>query len=448
MNNNFPDDFLWGAATAAFQVEGHLLADGAGESSWLNFCREPGRIENDDIPLIGASQYTLYKEDIALMKELGIKAYRFSLGWSRIFPDGTGRVNPGGVDYYNRLIDELLQNGIQPWPTVFHWDLPQKLEDNGGWRNKDTAYALGEYAGFVAQTFSDRVKNFFTVNEIICFTRAGYGDGVFAPGLKLDTKSVNQTIHNGCLAHGLAMQAMRAVTGNNVRLGLVDNCTSTVPVYETPENIAAAAKAFRIVNAQISTLINEGRYIDEFIAEQKGNMPEYSDDELKIISTPTDFNGLNLYAPYHVIADESKPRGYREVIKPEGYPRMNMSWLHIGPEIIYYAAKHVQQHWKSKAIYITENGCAAIDKKSHDGEVYDSDRIFYLRGHLQAAKRAVDEGIPLKGYFVWSLLDNFEWASGFQKRFGIVYVNYNDLKRTPKLSAKYYRAVINANQVL
>jgi beta-glucosidase len=448
MNNKFPGDFVWGAATAAFQVEGHLLADGAGESSWLNFCRQPGRIDNDDIPLTGVSQYTMYKDDIRLMKQLGIKAYRFSFGWSRIFPDGTGRVNAAGVDYYNRLVDELLKNDIEPWATVFHWDLPQKLEDNGGWRNKDTARALGEYAGFIAKSFSDRIKNFFTINEIICFTRASYGDGVFAPGLKLDKKTVNQTIHNGCLAHGLAMQSMRANATSPIKLGIVDNSAPVVPVIETPENIKIAAKAFRIINAQISTVIHEGRYIDELKAEQKDNMPDYTDEELKIIGTPMDFDGLNLYAPTHVIADESATNGFREINKPEGYPRMNMPWLYIGHDIIYYTAKHVHQLWGSKAMYITENGCAAQDKKSLDGEIYDTDRIFYLRGHLQSVKRAIDENIPLKGYFVWSLLDNFEWASGFQKRFGIVYVDFQTLKRTPKLSAKFYREVIKANQVV
>ena len=445
---SFPKDFLWGAATASFQVEGHLEADGAGESNWLHFCRKPGTIENDDIPLVGSSQYTLYKEDVQLMKWLGIKAYRFSIAWSRIFPEGTGRINPAGLDYYNRLIDELLANGIEPWITMFHWDLPQALEEKGGWLNKDTCKAFGDYSGYVASKITDRVKRFFTVNEIICFTRAGYGDGGSAPGLRLGRKKVNQTIHNGCLAHGMALAALRANAPKDVIVGLVDNPGNYVPAIETPEHIEATRKAFRLQNGQILTLIREGRYPDEVIADLGADMPEYTDEELKLIGAPIDFQGLNIYTPEYVMADDSAPRGYRIIPRCASHPQMNVEWLKFGPECLYWTPRHCHDLWNTVPIYITENGCPSADRLASDGEVYDTDRTMYLRTYLRNAQRATAEGIPLKGYFVWSLLDNFEWAQGFQKRFGIVYVNYSTLKRTPKMSAKFYRSCIAANAVL
>lgn len=446
---NFPKDFLWGAATASFQVEGYPQADGAGVSNWDYFSHQPGTVANDHNGDVGAGQYLKYKEDVQLMKWLGLKAYRFSISWSRIFPDGTGRVNEKGLQYYQNLIDELLANGIQPWVTMFHWDLPQALEDRwGGWRSKDTAKAFGDYAGFVTSKISDRVTNYFTVNEIMCFTELSFGQGVFAPGLKLDRKSVNQTIHNACLGHGLALQAIRANAVKTPNVGIVENSPPCVPVFETAEHIAAARKAYRFMEANRLTVMMEGRYPEEWLKKVGTDAPEYTDEELKIISTPMDFVGLNLYAPDHIMAAPQEELGYAVVPKPEGYPRMNMPWLYIGPEIIYWASRFCKELWDVKALYITENGCAAQDKMQRDGEVYDTDRIMYLRGHFQAAHRTVSAGIPLKGYFVWSLMDNFEWACGYDKRFGIVYVNYQTLERTPKLSAKFYREVINGNAVV
>lgn len=443
-----PENFLWGAATAAFQVEGHLEADGAGPSNWLEFCRRPGTIANDDIPLSGASQYTLYREDVQLMKALGIRAYRFSIAWSRIFPEGRGRVNPAGLDYYNRLVDELLANGIQPWVTLFHWDLPLALEEKGGWRSKETCRAFADYAGFIAKKLSDRVKHYFTVNEIVCFTSAGYESGRFAPGLQLPVKEFNQTIYNGCLAHGLGVQAVRANAPADVRVGLVDNPCNCVPILETPEHIEAARKAFRLQNARILTLIREGKHPDEYLEEQGKNMPEFTDAELEAIHSPTDFQGLNIYTPEYVMADPSTPTGFRIIPQPVSHPAMNVPWLRLGPECIYWTPRFCRELWNEKEIYITENGCPSADRPAPDGHIYDTDRVMYLRAHLRNVRRAAEEGVPVRGYFVWSLLDNFEWADGFQKRFGIVYVNYSTLKRTPKLSAEFYRECIRANAVL
>ncbi len=443
-----PRNFLWGVATASFQIEGHLEADHAGLSNWLDFCRRPGTIFNDDSPMIGASHYTLYKEDIQLMKSLGIPAYRFSIAWNRIFPEGKGRFNPAGLDFYNRLVDELLANGIEPWVTLFHWDLPLELEKAGGWRNKDTCHAFADYAGFIAGKFSDRVKHYYTVNEITCFTAAGYGEGKFAPGLRLSRKEVNQTIFNGCLAHGLGVQAVKANAPADVQIGLADNPHCCVPFCETPEHIDAARKAFRLYNSPILTLIREGKYTEEYIAEQGEYLPEFRDAELEAIHSPIDFLGLNVYTPEYIMADPAAPEGFRQLPMPKSYPTMNTEWLRFGPDCIYWAPRFCRELWNEKEIYISENGCPSADRPAADGHVYDTDRIMYLREHLQNVHRAITDGIPIKGYFLWSLLDNFKWIDGFQIRFGIVYVNYSTLKRTPKLSAEYYRNCIQANAVL
>ncbi len=445
----FPKDFLWGAATASYQVEGYPLADGAGISNWHHFCHQPGRISNDHNGDIGPAQYYLYKEDVQLMKWLGLKAYRFSISWSRIFPDGESKPNHKGMDYYNRLIDQLLTNGIHPWVTMFHWDLPQALEDKyGGWRSRDTVKAFGDYVAYVTSKISDRVGNYFTVNEITCFTVLGYGNGIFAPGLKLDKKTVNQTVHHGCLAHGIASQAIRANALRPVKIGLAENMKAVVPLIADDESIEAARKAFRWYSSSRLTPMHEAAYPEEWLEEQEFDAPDFTDDDMKIIATPNDFIGINIYNPTYVRADTSSSKGFAEVPLQEGHPCMNMPWLYVDPSITYWAPRLLNEIWGVNDVYITENGCAALDRLEHDGKVYDTGRLMYLRNHFIAASKAISEGWPLKGYFVWSLMDNFEWASGFDKRFGIIYVNYQTLKRTPKVSAEFYRKVILDNRVL
>jgi beta-glucosidase len=445
----FPKDFLWGAATASYQVEGYPLADGAGMSNWQHFSNLPGRIANDHTGDIGPAQFKLYKEDIKLMKWLGLKAYRFSISWSRVFPEGEGTPNPNGLDYYDRLIDELLANGIQPWATMFHWDLPQALENKyGGWRSRDTVKAFGDHVAYVTSKISDRVSNYFTVNEIMCFTTLGYGEGIFAPGLKLDKKAVNQTVHHGCLAHGVASQAIRANAQQPVNIGLAENMAPVVPLIADEDNIEAARKAFRWYSSSKLTAMHEGAYPEEWLEEQGADAPDFTAEDMKIISTPNDFIGINIYNPVYVRADKDSPKGFAEVTLQEDHPRMNMPWLHIDPSITYWAPRFLKELWDVKGVYITENGCAALDKLDHNGKVYDTGRLMYLRNHFMSASRAVNEGWPLKGYFVWSLLDNFEWASGYDKRFGLIYVNYQTLERTPKASAEFYRSVIAENRVM
>lgn len=448
----FPKDFLFGAATASYQIEGASIEDGRGPSIWDTFSKKPGRTLFDHNGDVSVDQYHRYKEDVQLMKKLGLQAYRFSISWSRVLPEGKGPVNEMGFDYYNRLVDELLASGIQPWITLFHWDLPQALEDQyGGWRNKQIADDFADYASLVADRLSDRVKNFFTMNEFYCFIDKGYGMGdvfdSFAPGVKLPAKELNQTRHHALLAHGKAVQALRAHAKQPINVGIADNSNIYVPVTETEENITAARKAFREGNAWLITAIMEGRYLDCFLKEQGDNAPVFTEEEMKIIGSPLDFVGMNMYTPMLVQHADNKA-GYEILPFSNSHPKFHMPWLNFGPQITYWAPRFAKELWNVESFYITENGCAADDHPNIQGKIIDTDRVAYLREHFSHAARAVSEGWPLKGYFVWSLMDNFEWAYGYTRRFGIVYVNYSTLERTPKLSAEWYRDVIRNRRVL
>ncbi len=437
----FPPGFLWGSATASYQVEGGVHEDGRGPTIWDTFSHLPGAVANGDTGDVSTDYYHRYKQDIALMKDLGLRSYRFSVAWSRIFPTGTGTPNPKGLDFYNRVVDELLANNIEPFCTLYHWDLPQALQDKGGWENRDTARAFADYAGYMASKLSDRVHQFMTMNEIRTFVELGYQQGTHAPGLKLNAARVAQLNHYAVLGHGLAVQAIRAAARPGTQVGLADNVQATTPLIETEPHIAAARRAMREQNAQYLTVIREGRYTDAYLRRLGANAPKFTPEEMKIISSPLDFIGLNIYQPTYVRADNS-PLGYAVVNPPESFPHMYSPWLYVGPEAIYWATRLVNELWDPKVLYITENGASSSDVLQPDGMVVDSDRIMYLRNYLGQLQRAISEGVPVKGYFVWSLLDNFEWADGYGKRFGIVYVDYATQKRTPKMSAAFYRDVI------
>ena len=450
MDYNFPKDFIWGGATASHQVESCLHEDGAGLSNWEHFALQNGRIVNDDVAEFGPQQYRFYREDIKLMKELGIHAHRFSVAWPRIIPNADGVLNEKGLDYYDRFIDELLANDIQPWMTLFHWDFPQVLEEKfGGWRSKEIIIPFTDFAQVVIEKYSDRVKNFFTINEIMCFTSLSYGNEAHhAPGLKCSEQIWRQSVHNGLLAHGTALKLIREIVPD-AKAGLVDNPTVTVPIIATEENIAAATKAFRDINMERLSPVFEGSYPQEFI-ERIGeeNMPHYTSEELELISAPMDFVGYNVYAPTYVEANSENEATYNILPLPNGYPKLDMPWLNIGPDIIYYVGKHSVDLWNVENIFITENGCACQDKLTTDGRVIDSDRVLYLKKHLESLSYAIEKNIPFRGYFVWSLFDNYEWSWGFQKRFGIIYVNYNTKERIFKESAKFYKNTIKNNRVL
>ncbi len=443
----FPESFLWGCATASYQVEGAAAEDGRKPSVWDTYARQPGRVAMGHTGDIAADQYHRYKQDIQLIKALGAKAYRFSVAWPRVFPDGSGQPNEKGIAYYQRLVDALLAAGIEPYATLFHWDLPQALEDSvGGWRSRETAKLFGEYASFVTRRLSDRVSHFFTINEFSCFTDEGYGSGTKAPGLKLPAREVNQVRHCAVLAHGIALQAIRAAARRPVEVGIAENPTMCVPVIETEPHIAAARRAMRELNAQFLTAVLEGSYTPAYLEAAGKDAPQFTPEDMKTIGGRLDFVGLNCYAPTHIRAD-SGPSGFAVVPHPASYPHMASGWLYFGPEILYWAPRHLKEIWGVNNVMITENGCSADDPVAADGRVYDTDRVMYLRNHLAQAHRAVSEGWPLTGYFLWSLLDNFEWADGYTKRFGIYYVNFETQERTPKLSADFYRETIARNAV-
>ena len=441
---SFPAGFLWGSATASYQVEGAVHEDGRGPSVWDTFSHTAGKVHNGDTGDIADDYYHRYKEDIALMKALGLKTCRFSIAWSRVFPTGIGAPNPKGLDFYKRMVDELHANGIEPYCTLYHWDLPQALQDTGGWQSRDTAKAFADYCAYTVHNLADRVSHYMTMNEMRSFVELGYSNGTHAPGLKLDAAKLAQLNHYVVLAHGLAVQAIRAAGRADTRVGIADNPEATTPVIETPENIKAAETALREENAMFLTVLLDGKYTDAYLARLGPSAPKFTPEEMKTIASPMDFVGLNIYQPSYVRAAEN-PLGYVKVPNPTSYPHMASPWLTIGPESLYWIPKMVAKLWQVRELYITENGCSSDDVVAADGHVYDSDRVMYLRNYLTQLQRAVAEGVPVKGYFLWSLLDNFEWADGYEKRFGITYVDFTTQKRTPKLSSEFYRTVIARN---
>jgi beta-glucosidase len=438
-DRSFPKDFRWGCATASYQIEGAASEDGRGKTNWDVFSHTPGKVANGDTGDVACDSYHRYAEDRALLQGLGVDMYRMSLAWSRIFPEGRGKPNPKGVDHYKRVIDDLLGANITPYVTMFHWDLPAALP--GGWQNRDTAKAFADYAGYMAGQLGDRVKHFMTTNELRCFTDLGHKVGIHAPGLKLDEKAANQVRHHGCLAHGLGVQAIRAHVPAGTQVGIAENPNLFVPVIETPEHIEAARNATRDDNAMFLGAVMEGKYSDWYLQSQGANAPQVQAGDMTAIGSPLDFVGLNIYTPGYVRADETAPRGYAIVPRQPSSPRMASPWLYVGPEVMYWGVRQVSELWKPKAIYISENGCSADDPVSN-GRIDDSDRVMYLRNYITHLQRAVAEGYPAAGYFLWSLLDNFEWADGYGKRFGVHHVDFATQKRTPKLSAYWYRELI------
>jgi beta-glucosidase len=456
----FPDGFVWGLATSAYQIEGAAAEDGRGPSIWDTFAHLPGTIANGDTGDVASDHYHRYREDVAMLKTLGARAYRFSVAWPRIFPEGVGEPNAKGLDFYERLVDELLDAGIEPYATLYHWDLPQALQDlHGGWQSMETVNAFAEYAGTVAERLGDRVRRFITINEFHVFVDIGHrgidydvgGATVrvhFPPALSLAPGELNQVRHHAVLAHGLAVEAIRARAGRAVSCGIAENLDVAVPVIDTPEHVRAAETATRELNAQFLTVILEGRYTDAYLEQQGPDAPTFTDDELRTISSPLDFVGLNIYRPAVYVEPGDDRVGYREVRINASHPTMESAWHLLGPEVLYWGPRLVRSLWNPASIVITENGSAAADVVADDGRVYDTDRIMYLRASLTELQRAVAEGMPVDGYFLWSALDNFEWRDGFGKRFGIVYVDFETQERIPKLSASWYRTAVERNAVV
>jgi beta-glucosidase len=350
----FPQGFLWGSATASYQVEGAVKEGGRGTTIWDTFSHTAGKTAHGDTGDVADDFFHRYREDVQLMRDLGLKTCRFSIAWSRIFPTGTGAPNQAGLDFYRKLADTLLEHGIEPYATLYHWDLPQPLQDKGGWESRDTVKAFGEYAGFTAGKLSDRVKHFMTTNEISTFTELGYGTGIHAPGLKVGPKRLAQLTHHAVLGHGTAVRAIRA-SAPSAMVGLAENPRAVVPVIESPEHVQAAHTAMREENAQYLGVILGGKYTDLYLKKLGANAPQFTPEDLSTISSPLDFVGINIYTPSYVRADANEA-GYAMVPPPSSFPTMFSPWLAVGPEALYWGPKLIYDNWRPKAMFITENG--------------------------------------------------------------------------------------------
>jgi beta-glucosidase len=438
----FPYGFKWGCATAAYQIEGAVNEDGRGRSIWDDFVHTPGRIADGATADVACDSYHRYRDDTRLLKALGANIYRFSIAWPRIFPQGRGAANAKGVSHYDRVVDDLLAHGIEPHICLYHWDLPAALA--GGWQSRDTAEAFAEYAGFMAEKLSDRVNHFMTLNEMASFVDIGYGGGGHAPGLKLPAAALNQVRHHALLAHGLGVQAIRARGRSGTRVGLAENPLITVPTIETPENVAAARLAMRDMNASYLTPVLEGRYTDAYQKRMGADAPAIRDGDMAVIGSKIDFVGLNIYTGIYVQAAAEEKGGYEYLSPPKSHPKMLVPWLRVLPDSLYWGPRLLSEVWNPQAIFISENG-APSDDVAVDGKVNDTDRLMYLQNYVGHLQRACAEGYPVSGYFLWTLLDNFEWAEGFTKRFGIHHTDFATQQRTPKLSALWYRELIQRN---
>jgi beta-glucosidase len=443
----FPKNFVWGLATAAPQIEGAFEADGKGESIWDRFAKTPGKVRNGDTLDTACDHFHKYRADFRLIRSMGVRNYRLSIAWPRIFPDGDGTPNLKGLDFYKRQLDELQKNGITPWVTMFHWDLPQALETRfGGWRDRRVADAFALYADTIVKAFGDRVEHWITLNEILCFTRLGYGTGQKAPGLKLPEGEVNQTYHHALLCHGHGVRAVREHGVRKAKVGITDNCGISIPVTETPEDIEAAKVEFQRDNWLTIDAIYRGGYNAGMLREAGADAPKSRKGDFDLISLPTDFLGLNIYTGKFVRAGR---RGKPEVVPfPENYPTADTPWLKILPQSMYWGPRHVTELYGVKEIHITENGCGYNDKPTADGSIDDLHRRDLVRNYLGELLRGIRDGYPVKGYFLWSLIDNFEWEDGYDMRFGVIHCDFKTQKRTPKLSAKWYSRVVSENRLV
>lgn len=442
----FPKNFVWGVAMSAPQIEGASFTDGKGASVWDTFARLPGKIQNGDHLDIACDHYHRFRDDFALMARLGVKNYRLSIAWPRVFPNGRGSVNQTGVDFYNQLIDAMLAEGITPWVTMFHWDLPQALEDIGGWRVRKTVDAFAAYADLLVKSYGDRVKHWITLNEIVCFTAHGYGTGSKAPGCKESERVVNQTYHHALMCHGHGVRAVREFGGKDAQVGLADNPVVPVPFTETERDIAAARKAFIAENIRVLDPIYRGRYSLAYLRGAGAAAPRFERRDFDLISQPTDFIGLNIYTGYFVRAGKhGKPE---RLPFPSGFPRADSPWIYTLPQVIHWAPRFMHEIYGVQAMYITENGTGYQEAPPVNDEVIDLHRREYLRNYLRELHSAILMGVPVKGYFLWSFLDNFEWDEGYDRRFGTVYVDFETQKRTPKLSAHWYTRVMAENRIV
>ena len=432
----FPADFRWGAAVSAYQIEGAVAEDGRGESIWDRFSATPGKVVGGDSGAVACDSYHRYREDVRLMKELGLSAYRFSIAWPRILPEGRGRTNAAGLDFYDKQVDELLAAGIEPFVTLYHWDLPQALEDRGGWPVRETAEAFAEYVEVVAGRLGDRVRNWITQCEPWVVAWLGYGTGEHAPGRKSDADAL-AAAHHVLLSHGLAADVLRREAPES-RLGITIDLVAFHPLTDSPEDLAALAREDGFRNRWILDPVLRGRYPDDMLERFAPMLPAIEDGDLQTISAPLDFLGVNYYT--RSVVRSNGADGRPVTVTGDDVERTEMGW-EVYPDGLYELLLRLRAEYDPPPLYVTENGAAFRDHRVN-GSVHDPKRISYVDRHLDAIARAIEDGVPVHGYFLWSLLDNFEWSFGYSRRFGIVYVDYATLERVPKASYAWYRDFI------
>ncbi len=445
---SFPKDFVWGAAAASYQIEGAYAEDGKGLSVWDMFCRKEKAVFQGHTGDVACDHYHRYASDIGLMREMGLKAYRLSISWPRVLPEGVGKVNEKGLEYYDRLIDALLAAGVDPYVTLFHWDYPLKLYQRGGWLNPDSSAWFAEYADVIGRRLSDRVSWWMTHNEPQCFTLLGHQSGNHAPGDKLELSQVLLTIHNALLAHGKGTQALRAAAKRPIKIGYAPVGSASIPVSTSPEDVRAARDhmfacdgASQWANSWWMDPVFLGKFPEDGLQAWRDKLPPIGPNDLATMHQPLDFFGTNIY--YGTLVRAGKDGKPETVEQPPGVPMNGMSWP-ITPDALYYGPKFFHERY-GKPIVITENGITVRDFVALDGKVHDPQRIDFMTRYLRSLHRAIDDGVPVLGYMHWSVMDNFEWAEGYKERFGLIYVDYATQQRTLKDSAYFYKDVIASN---
>ncbi|WP_263731620.1 GH1 family beta-glucosidase [Cellulomonas sp. SG140] len=463
----FPTDFLWGSATASYQIEGGVHEGGRGPSIWDTFSHTPGRVLNGDTGDVAVDHFHRVPQDVAIMRELGLQAYRFSIAWSRVQPTGSGEFNQAGLDFYSDLVDRLVEAGIQPVATLYHWDLPQALEDEGGWANRQTAYRFADYARRMAEVLGDRVRLWTTLNEPWCSAFLGYASGAHAPGVTDDAKAL-AAVHHLNLGHGLAARSVRAVLGEDTPVSVTLNLHVTRAASHEPADVAAKRRIDTVANEVFLGPMLLGAYPQQVFADT-ASISDWSfvqDGDLDLIRVPLTLLGVNYYAtglvragaPAAVTPGEPGPDGHRAAEHSPWVGADQVEWLpvpgpytamgwNIDPQGLIDLLLELRDRFPDQPLAITENGAAFVDEVSADGRVHDSDRVAYLHDHIDAMGAAMDAGADVRGYFVWSLLDNFEWAYGFDRRFGVVRVDYDTLERTVKDSGRWYAELVRTGTV-
>jgi beta-glucosidase len=440
LKDHFPPGFLWGAGTSAYQVEGSAHQDGRGPSIWDRFSHTPGNVSNGDTGDIAADAYARMEDDVALMARLGLSAYRFSVAWPRVLPQGIGDVNAPGLDFYDRLVDALLEHEIEPMVTLYHWDLPLALQDRGGWLNRATAEAFAAYAEIVARRLGDRVKLWTTHNEPFCAAYLGHATGELAPGLH-NRQAAFVAAHHLLVSHGMAVERLRAVLPPTAKIGVALDFAPVYPVDARIETLEAAARADRFRNRWFADPIFRGRYPRDFFAEQQVAPPPIEEGDLRVIAARIDFLGVNYYSCWRVASPQQVPPAVVSVLGAEDgrHERTGMGW-EVFPQGLTDLLAWLHEAYAPAAIYVTENGAAFADTYIEGDTVADPARQAFIAAHIEAGARALARGVPLRGYFVWSLLDNFEWAHGYAQRFGLVYIDYPSQRRLVKQSGRWYGA--------